>query len=287
MGEDLVIDPSEQIGQSVASWSPESFDAQRIEGFVEDLTPDEEIRQGRRFGLHVIEGNEPASDIGRFVESQVFDEFFQNDLERMKQEYSPYDAESTFLSVLDYEEKKPVGVIRIIRPSEAGLKSLNDLVDPSGPWFKEGDTVEKRFSEIGSDPEHTVDISTMAIMPEYRTNHAADGASAALYSSCVRWSLAHGYNRWVTIVDESIYDMMQSWGEPFQPFKDAEWASYIDSAKSIPVHTELHSGLEKIKRFDQDMTQKFGNPVDIHGLYTRGVGLEKDFVLPDFGDAVQ
>ncbi len=192
-----------------------------------------------------------------------------------------------FLTVLDYEQGKPVGVIRIIRPSEKGLKSLNDLAEPSSPWYQEGDTQEKRWAEVGNDPAHTVDISTMAVMPEYRSNHAADGASAALYSTCVRWSLNNGYNRWVAIVDKKIHDMMQAWGEPFKHFEGANWASYLDSQESRPIHTELHSGLKKIKAFDEAMSEQAGKTMDIHGLYTRGAGLDREFVLPDLGHTVQ
>lgn len=270
------------------TWSPESLAPERIDALVKDLIPSDDIRAGRNFGVHVLDGNDPHSDIGRYVESQVFDEVFQNDLAVMKEQYSPYDGASTFLAVLDYEQQKPVGVVRIIRPSEAGLKSLNDLVAPlaDNPWFKEGDTLEKRFEEIGNDPAHTADIGTMAVMPEYRSGHAEAGASASLYSSCVQWSLANDYNNWVTIVDKKIHDMMQAWGEPFTRFEGTDWASYLDSKASLPVHTELHSGLERVKQFDDNNAQN-GQPTDIHGLYTRGANLDQMFVLPDFDNTVQ
>lgn len=281
-----VLSPEDERRQ-VASWARESFAPDHISGLVKDLIPAEERRAGRRFGVHIIDGQDPHSDIGRSVEAEVFEEFFDNDLERMKREYGPYDAASTFLTVLDYEQGKPVGVIRIIRPSEQGLKSLNDLVRPDSPWYKDGDSLEKRWAEVDNDPEHTLDISTMAVMPEYRSNHAEDGASAALYSTCVRWSLANGYNRWVAIVDKKIHDMMQAWGEPFGHFKGADWARYLDSKQSRPVHAELYSGLEKVRAFDQKMSEKTGQPKDIHGLYTRGAGLDEEFVLPDLSHTVQ
>jgi hypothetical protein len=275
-----VLSPEDEQPQ-VASWTGESFAPDRIRGLVADLIPPEGERAGGRFGVHVIDGRDPHSDIGRAIEAEVFDEFFDNDLDKMREEYGPYDEDSTFLTVLDYEQGTPVGVIRIIRPSEKGLKSLNDLVQPGSPWFNEGDTLEGRWDEVGNEPEHTVDISTMAVMPDYRSGHAEDGASAALYSTCVQWSLANGYNRWVAIVDKKIHDMMQAWGEPFGHFEGAEWEEYLDSKQSRPIHTELYSGLEKVKAFDQQMTKQSGQQMDIHGLYTRGAGLDKEFVLPD------
>lgn len=270
-------------------WSPESLESGRISQLVQDLIPSEEVRKGRNFGVHVVEGTEPHADIARSVEAAVFEEYFGEDLEVMREGYAPYDAASTFLVALDYENAKPVGAIRLICSSEAGFKSLNDLVAPESPWHKEGDTLEQRFTEIGSDPEHTVDIGTMAVMTEYRSNHAATGASASLYSSCVQWSLATGHNRWMTIVDKKIYDMMQAWGEPFTAFQNTDWAPYPypSSANALPVHLELHSGLERIKQFDIKMSQEHGQTMDVHGLYTRGTGLEQHFVLPEFSNDVQ
>lgn len=274
-------------GESEGRWTIDELNPERISGLVEGLIPPEEVRNGRNFGVHIVDGQDEASAIGRFVEWTVFEEFFDNDLERMKEEYGPYDEASTFLLVLDYEKSQPMGAVRLIGPSEAGFKSIHDLVAPESPWYKPGDTLESRLAEIGNDPEHTVDIGTMAVMPEYRSGHSTEGASAALYSTCVRWSLANGYNNWITVVDRKIYDMMQAWGEPFKPFDRTDWASYIDSPASLPVHTELYSGLEQIKEFDQKMSRQHEQQFDIHGLYTRGAGLEGQFVLPSFETDVQ
>ena len=267
-------------------WSPESFDSSRIDTLVGNLIPNQDCRGGRSFGVHIVEGSDEASDIARFIESTVFDEYFDNDVNTMKQEYSQYDPSSTFLLVLDYDNVKPVGVVRLIKPSAAGLKSLNDLVRTDSPWYREGDTTTRRMAEIGDDPNHTIDIGTMAVMPNYRSKHAGNGASAALYSTCVQWSIANGYNYWVTIVDKKIYTDMQSWGEPFQPFDGAEFRSYLDSPASLPVHLEVYSGLCKVKKFDEQMTEALGQPMDVHGLYTRGTGLEQQFVLPEWSNTV-
>jgi hypothetical protein len=272
----------------VEPWSAESLDEARIQGLIRTLKPCDDVIGNRQFGVHVIESTEDAADIGRFVEAKVFNDHFGNDLEVMKREYGPYDEQSTFLVAIDYQSDKPVGVIRIIRPSEAGLKSMHDLINPnSSPWFRHGDTEEKRFNEVGQNPYETVDIATMAIMPSYRSNHAKVGASASLYSTCVRWSLANGFNQWITIVDKNIYEMMQGWGEPFKTFEGAGFAPYLDSSESLPVHTELISGLEKIRKFDAAMSETYGTMVDIHGLYTKGEGLHDMFVLPEFSDTVQ
>jgi len=252
---------------------------------VKDVIPPAGVRDGRQFGVHVIDGQDSHSDLGRFVESAVFDEYFGNDLGLMAEEYGPYDNDSTFLTVLDYEREGPVGTIRIIRPSDAGLKSLTDLVTPSSPWYRDEDMTERWLTALGNDLGHTVDIATMAIMPSYRSRHSTRGASAALYSTCIRWSLSRGYNCWVTIVDRNIYDMVQSWGEPMKPFPSTEMRPYLDSPASLPVYFELYEGLEKIKDFDKIMSERLGEVLDIYGLYTRGAGLEGHFMLPDFASS--
>lgn len=270
-----------------STWTTESLTADHINGLVKGLIPPEEMRQGRQFGVHVIDGKDPASDIGRYIEAKVFDQYFGNDLGTMKKEYGEYDEASTFLMVIDYKKEQPVGVIRLIRSSPKGFKTINDITSSDSPWYRPGDTPESRLKEIGGEPDHTIDIATMAVMPDYKSGHSTEGVSAALYSTCVRWSFANGYNTWVTVVDKKIYSMMQSWGEPFITFEGASWASYLDSEASLPVHTELYEAKKKIEQFDKEMTEKLGQPVNITGLYTKGDGLHDWFVLPDFPDNVQ
>jgi hypothetical protein len=66
--------------------------------------------------------------------------------------------------------------------------------------------------------------------------------------------------------------MMQSWGEPFIEFEGKDYKPYLGSKSSKPMHTELFSGLKKVKAFSED----------IHNLYTKGAGLDSSFVLPEF-----
>lgn len=260
------------------TWSPESFDPARLADMIEDLTPSEEQRQGRAMGVHIIDGLDPRSDVGRYIEAEVFREFFpSNDLDLMRREYGPYDATSTFLTVLDYENKQPVGVIRMTRPEGAGLKSLDDLVAADSPWANPAAGYNERLQEMGNDYEHSADIATFAVMPDYRSGHAADGASASLYSTSVRWSLANGYPNWISIIDQKPLGMIQEWGEPFEPFEGCDFAPFLDSKASLPVHLNLPVALAKIR---QTLGDELGG--GIVDLYTKGSGLHQTFVLPDF-----
>lgn len=259
--------------ESVSRWSIENLGLDRIQQLVRDMTPTDKVRAGRKQGVHIIDGSDPDSDIARFVEWKVFDVEFHNDLEEMSDLYSLYDSTSTFLVVLDYENSTPVGVVRLIEPTDVGNLTLKEITHPDSPWYNENETEKLRLLEIGNIPERTLDIATMAVMPEYRSSHAIDGTSAALYSTCVQWSLSHGYDIWTTIVDQKIFNQMQSWGEPFTPFTGTEFKPYMGSSNSIPVHADLRTGLERVRLFDEG----------VYRLYTQSAGLESQYVLPKVG----
>lgn len=252
-----------------SEWTEQSFSPERMKQLIAEVTPSDEVRQGRKFGVHVFDGSDPHSDIGRCVEHTVFMKFFRNDLDVMREAYGPYDEHSTLLTVVDYEAQEPVGVVRVIEPSDLDVITLAEIQNPKYPWSA-GLNMTDRWHEVGDDPAHTLDITTMAVMPNYQTAHSKNGASASLYSTCVRWSLAHGYNYWVSIVDKRIHTSMQAWGEPFEDFEGADWAPYMGSKASKPVHLKLDSALEKVRAFDEG----------IHALYTQSAGLEHQFVLP-------
>ncbi|HUO41006.1 MAG TPA: hypothetical protein VMU34_25595, partial [Mycobacterium sp.] len=74
-------------------------------------------------------GTDPFANIARQVEREVFEDSWGNDAANMKDEYGPYDESSLFFLALDTHEQEPAGVIRMIRNSPAGLKTLVDLDD--------------------------------------------------------------------------------------------------------------------------------------------------------------
>jgi hypothetical protein len=82
-----------------------------------------------RFACFQIEGTDPFANIARQVEREVFEESWGNDSATMKKEYGPYDESSVFFVVIDTKAKVPAGVLRMIRNSPAGLKTIVDLDD--------------------------------------------------------------------------------------------------------------------------------------------------------------
>ena len=74
-----------------------------------------------------IDGIDPHADIARQLEREVFQDSWGNDAATMKQEYGPYDDSSTFFLAIDTQAQQPAGVLRMIRNSPAGLKTIVDL----------------------------------------------------------------------------------------------------------------------------------------------------------------
>lgn len=280
-------DNQEQDQKVATVWNEETLSSESIKQLVADLIPSEKERNGRNFGMHIIDGSDAHANIGRRIEWQVFDEFFGNDIDVMRQEYEPYDSASVFIVALDYEASMPMGVIRMIKPSPVGLKSMNDLLNPDQEgWYRDGDTLAGRMEEMGATEDKLADLATIAVAPEYRTGHSAMGTSAALYSTYVQWSLESGFNHTIIVTDKNVYGMIQEWGEPLTIFEGADWANYLDSSASVPVYLELGEGLRKVAEHDKKLNSQ-GQNVDIHGLYTRGKGLDQLFVLPKFEIPVQ
>ena len=72
------------------------------------------------FGTYIVASTDPAAEIGREVERQVFGEFFGNSPEMLAEEYAPFEASSIFLCVIDQRRLVPAGVsLRSCRPTRA------------------------------------------------------------------------------------------------------------------------------------------------------------------------
>ena len=137
------------------------------------------------FGMYAFTADAPESELARHVEREVFYEFFNNTPELLEAEYGPYEASTLFLCMIDHRRRLPAGVIRLVLPSPAGLKSLGD-VEPV--WGHRIDDVLEVMS-LGLDAENAWDVATLAVDSEYR-GRATDGlVSLGLYQGVAQ--LAH------------------------------------------------------------------------------------------------
>ena len=84
------------------------------------------------FGTYVFAADEPGAALARAVEREVFLETFGDTPEVLDAEYAQYDDASVFFVVVDHRRRVPAGMMRVITPSPAGFKSLDDLLPAWG-----------------------------------------------------------------------------------------------------------------------------------------------------------
>jgi hypothetical protein len=213
------------------------------------------------FGLYAFPAAAREAELARTVERRVFAEWFGNSPELLDAEYGPYEDATLFLVVLDHRRGLPAGMIRLVLPSPAGLKSLHDL---EAGW---GVAVSDAFARtrIAPDPEAVLDVVTVAVDAEYR-GRAADGTiSLALYQAVVQTARARRLRWLVTILDLVVLDLINGLtSAPFRPYRGVEPRCYLDSPASLPVYCDLAEYLERLESADAAM----------YGILYDAVGLE-------------
>lgn len=227
-------------------------------------------RHDEPFGLYVLPASRPAAELVRGVERDVFLEYFDNTAEMLASEYDPYEAASVYLCVIDHRREVAAGGMRLILPSPAGLKTLDDL---GRTWAQSPQDVLTR-SGLDLPPRRVWDIATIAVAPDYR-GAATDGLiSLSLYQGVIQLALERDV-RWVlAILDLVVLDLIQNGtGRPFSPFVGIEPMSYLDSPSSLPVWCDLHDYGERLSLTDPTM----------HEILFLGRGLEAAVSLPDWG----
>lgn len=220
-------------------------------------------------GIVTLDGREPASTLGREVEKAVFEECFGNDLAILRREYEAYDDRSVFIVAIDAAAQIPAGVLRLIKPSPRGLKSLNDIADPRHSWQLFAADLEARMPSPALDPAKTLDIATLAVKPEYRQDSAGqlDRISALLYYAMYQWSRQHGYDNWVGIIDTAPLKAIQGLGSPLDFFDGVEAAPYLDSPASIPFYARLDEIDRRLAEHGLD------------GFFLRGEGIDPSIAI--------
>jgi hypothetical protein len=151
----------------------------------------------------------------------------------MTQAYAPYEASSHFYLIADRAEQCVAGVLRVIKSSPAGLKTLNDI--EQAPLRIPRDLVMAHY-EIDS-LENCWDIATLAVPKEYRLPSMEQHVSAllyrALYADICRRQVEHA----VSVMDRRAYrHLTHLLGFPFRPILGAPAFGYLGSASSYAVH---------------------------------------------------
>jgi hypothetical protein len=230
-------------------------------------------REGRGdtpFGFYIVRADDPASELGRAIEREVFYDFFGNTPELLEAEYGPYESASLFLCVIDHIRRMPAGVIRVLLPSPVGFKSLHDITKD---WHEPVEDVIER-SELSLDFDSLWDVATLAVSREYR------GAAS---SGLVSFGLYQGINMLAGIVDLghaiAIFDLValdliqKAFHRPFVPFAGLAPQRYLDSASSLPVFCDVREFRARLAILDADMYET---------LYA-GIGMEAVMSSPLHG----
>ena len=213
------------------------------------------------FGTYLIRADEPAARLGRYIEEDVFGEWFGNTPELLEDEYGAYEPSAYFIVVIDHLRHLPAGTIRVTLPSQRGLKTLADI---QNVWGRE---LPATLAATGLDwdPARVWDVVTVAVHADYR-GKATDGMiSLAMYQATVR-SLRAGGARWfVCILDLHVVQLMQDiTNEPFHTFAGVEPIEYLDSPKSNAFWCDLDEHEQRLRLADPGM----------HRILYEGIGIE-------------
>ena len=227
-------------------------------------------REGRGqtpFGLYVLGSHEPAAELARSVERDVFLEYFGNSPELLAHEYDRFEPSSFFLCVVDHRRQVPAGVIRIIVNSPVGLKSLQDL---EHGWDVSVDDLCERTG-IEMDLDQVWDVATLAVASDYRGAATTGLISAALYQGIGGIFSAHRIRWMIAILDLVVLDLVQGAVQrPFQNFDGLEPRRYLDSPSSLPVWADWDEYLPRLKMISPDDYE----------LFVEGRGMEDVVSLP-------
>ena len=211
------------------------------EGLLKDRLP-EQLDRDSRFVTIEVGGLSDYANIGRRIELDVFSEVAGAYNEQMIEQYAKYESSSRFFLSIDANIKKAVGVLRVIRNSPNGVKTLNDA--QKEPFFVGIDDV-KIMHNI-ADLDSVWDVGTVAVDPEYRgpdSGLVSIQLYRALYLSSVRNNIDH----WVSIIDHKLFRVLTGlFGMPFVPLADSEPGPYLGTEKSHPVYAHVPEFYDKM-----------------------------------------
>lgn len=187
-------------------------------------------------GIRVVtvEGNDPLSNVARQVECSVFHEFFAAEPESEAAEYAAYEKASLFFVAIDGERKAIAGVLRVIRHSEAGWKTLNDL-----------------DLQVAAEAAHGLttacwDVATLAVPKAYRGQGEVSGR---LYGATYVEAVRQGVEHMIAVLDEHAHrHLVDTLGIPFVPLAGAPARAYLGSPKCQPVYLRVQGALDGMRQ---------------------------------------
>ncbi len=191
----------------------------------------------------------------RECEASIFLHEYGNTATQWAQEYGPYEASSTFVTITE-PGGDAMATMRLIIPSEVGLKSLADV--SRAPWSIDG---VRAARSAGMAVAQTWDVATIAI----RKRAARSGLlSTALYRGLLLATRANAARWLVMIMDVRARRVLSTAGLQTRVLPGASIAPYLGSDASVPLWAEVAPMVDHQRRL---------NP-DAYRLITLGIGMD-------------
>lgn len=223
------FEPNYELNEQYIHELCAEFLATRTDGFGPEQNPYPDIE----FKCFLISGKNRFSNLGRYVESKIFglEHTFKNSPETMKKQYGPYEDFSTFFVNIHGPTQMPMGVMRLIENSPQGLKTLNDLADPSITGLPEPILPEQICQRYAiEDLDKCIDIATLAVMEEdLRISDIRTillGTYRDLFLAVINNPT---YTHMLNISTTKLYSSLRGYHFPFVPI--TEPFSYLDETE--------------------------------------------------------
>jgi hypothetical protein len=221
---------------------------------TEEFLSTKTVAVAERFVCYEIDGADRFANIARQIEREVFEDTFGNDPAMLTNEYRPYEESSLFFLMVDTQAREPAGVLRMIRNSPAGLKTLVDMEDPTKtPTAVRTDDV-RSFHGI-DDLDRCWDGATSAVRRRYRRRLATVHVDVlrCWYAAALREDVEH----FVSILDAPVYKVARDFlGVPLVALADTPPFTYMDAPNSQAVYARVPSSLAIAARVNRRVGQK-------------------------------
>jgi hypothetical protein len=195
-----------------------------------------------RFVCFELEGTDPYANIARQLEREVFFESWGNDAARMTEEFGPYEDASVFFLAIDVDASTAAGVLRMIRNSPAGLKTIVDLDDaeksPIAPIAIPVETVLARHGI--DDLDRCWDGATAAVPRRYRRKSPTIHMQVMLtvFAAAMRDDIEH----FVAVLDGPVVKTARDvLGLPLCPLADTPPFTHMDAPDNQAVYAHIPS----------------------------------------------
>jgi hypothetical protein len=213
------------------------------------------------FGAYVFRHDDRGAGLARTLETTVFWNAFDESPQVQEAEFLRYEPASFFFCVIDHRRHVPAGMMRVIVPSPAGLKSLNDI---RRMWGEAPEDAIARTG-MGLDVARTWDVATMAIAEGYRGKAAKGLVAMALYQGLTLAAFHSGVDWFVAVFDLPVFRLVR-WRLHliFAGYEGLGPVRYLGSDAAIAAWCDVRAGERRLA----------AEAPELHAIFVKGEGLE-------------